>query len=148
MKKSDLPDLIVIDGGKGQLSSAKESLKRLGLSGKIAIIGIAKKLESIYFPNDKIPLFIDKKSPALKLIQTIRNEAHRFAINYHKKRRLKSTLSSTLTDIDGVGEKTAELLIKRIGSVRRIYEADFDVLSSIIGEKKSKVGFSWFDLCI
>ena len=93
-EKSDLPDLIVIDGGKGQLSSAKESLKRLGLSGKIAIIGIAKKLESIYFPNDKIPLFIDKKSPALKLIQTIRNEAHRFAINYHKKRRLKSTFQA------------------------------------------------------
>ena len=88
-EKGDIPDLIVIDGGKGQLSSAKESLKRLGLSGKIAIIGVAKKLESIYFPNDKIPLFIDKKSPSLKLIQTIRNEAHRFAINYHKKRRLK-----------------------------------------------------------
>ena len=130
--------MIVIDGGKGQLSSAKESLKRLGLSGKIAIIGIAKT-ESIYFPNDKIPLFIDKKSPALKLIQTIRNEAHRFAINYHKKRRPKSTLSSALTDIDGIGEKTAELLIKKIGSVRIIYEADFVVLSSIIGEKKARL---------
>ena len=138
-EKGDLPDLIVIDGGKGQLSSAKESLKRLGLSGKIAIIGIAKKLESIYFPNDKIPLFIDKKSPSLKLIQTIRNEAHRFAINYHKKRRLKSTLSSALTDIDGIGEKTAELLIKKIGSVRRIYETDLDILSSIIGEKKASL---------
>ncbi len=138
-EKGALPDLIVIDGGKGQLSSAKESLKRLGLFGKIAIIGIAKKLESIYFPNDKIPLFIDKKSPSLKLIQTIRNEAHRFAINYHKKRRLKSALSSALTDIDGIGEKTAELLIKKIGSVRRIYETDLDVLSSIIGEKKASL---------
>ena len=138
-EKGDLPNLIVIDGGKGQLSSAEESLKRLGLSGKIAIIGIAKKLESIYFPNDKIPLFIDKKSPSLKLIQTIRNEAHRFAINYHKKRRLKSTLSSALTDIDGIGEKTAELLIKKIGSVRRIYETDLDILSSIIGEKKASL---------
>ena len=138
-EKGDLPDLIVIDGGKGQLSSAKESLKRLGLSGKIAIIGVAKKLESIYFPNDKVPLFIDKKSPSLKLIQTIRNEAHRFAINYHKKRRLKSTLSSALTDIDGIGEKTAELLIKKIGSVRRIYETDLDILSSIIGEKKANL---------
>ena len=82
---------------------------------------------------------IDKKSPSLKLIQIIRNEAHRFAINYHKKRRLTSTLSSALTDIDGIGEKTAELLIKKIGSVRRIYETDLDILSSIIGEKKASL---------
>ena len=138
-EKRELPNLIVIDGGKGQLSSAIESLKRLGIFGRVAIIGIAKKLESIYFPNDKIPLYIDKKSPSLKLIQTIRNEAHRFAINYHKKRRLKTTLSSTLTDIDGIGDKTAELLLKKVGSVKRIYETELDVLSSLVGEKKASI---------
>ena len=115
-----LPQLIVIDGGKGQLSSALKSLDELGLRGKIAIIGIAKRLEEIYFPGDSIPLYLDKKSESLKIIQQLRNEAHRFGITFHRKQRSKGAINSELQSIDGIGEKTMEDLLKNFKSVKRI----------------------------
>ena len=115
-----IPQLIIVDGGKGQLSSAVKSLKKLKLDGKIAIIGIAKRLEEIYFPNDKTPLYLDKKSASLRLIQQLRNEAHRFGINHHRKKRIKKGFESSLDKIEGVGPKTIELLLKKYGSVKNL----------------------------
>ncbi|MFT6370868.1 MAG: excinuclease ABC subunit C, partial [Maribacter sp.] len=128
-----LPQLIVIDGGKGQLSSALKSLDMLGLRGKIAIIGIAKRLEEIYFPEDPIPLYLDKKSESLKIIQQLRNEAHRFGITLHRNKRSKSAISSELEGIVGVGEKTAKELLKRFKSVKRIKEATMENLKEVVG---------------
>lgn len=132
-----LPQLIVIDGGKGQLSSALKSLDLLGLRGKIAIIGIAKRLEEIYFPEDPIPLYLDKKSESLKIIQNARNEAHRFGITLHRNKRSKGALNSELVGIDGVGEKTAQQLLKQFKSVKRIKEASVESLSQIVGASKA-----------
>ncbi|SHI68307.1 Excinuclease ABC subunit C [Arenibacter nanhaiticus] len=134
----DLPQLIVIDGGKGQLSSAVKSLDDLGLRGKIAIIGIAKRLEEIYFPEDSIPLYLDKKSESLKIIQQLRNEAHRFGISFHRDKRSKAAINSELESIDGIGEKTVEDLLKYFKSVKRIKEASLENLISIVGRSKAK----------
>ncbi|WP_027065762.1 excinuclease ABC subunit UvrC [Maribacter sp. Hel_I_7] len=133
-----LPQLIVIDGGKGQLSSALKSLDLLGLRGKIAIVGIAKRLEEIYFPEDPIPLYLDKKSESLKIIQTARNEAHRFGITLHRNKRSKGAINSELESIDGVGEKTAQQLLKKFKSVKRIKEASVESLSQEVGVSKAK----------
>ncbi|MBT8186533.1 MAG: excinuclease ABC subunit UvrC [Croceitalea sp.] len=133
-----LPQLIVIDGGKGQLSSAIKSLDLLGLRGKIAIIGIAKRLEEIYFPKDPIPLYLDKKSETLKIIQQLRNEAHRFGITFHRNKRSKAAINSELEKIEGIGGKTAEQLLKKFKSVKRIREASIDTLAASIGIAKAK----------
>ena len=132
-----LPQLIVIDGGKGQLSSALKSIDLLGLRGKIAIIGIAKRLEEIYFPEDPIPLYLDKKSESLKIIQNARNEAHRFGITFHRNKRSKGAMNSELVGIEGVGEKTAQQLLKHYKSVKRIKEASIESLSQIVGSSKA-----------
>jgi len=139
-----LPQLIVIDGGKGQLSSALKSLDILGLRGKIAIVGIAKRLEEIYFPEDPIPLYLDKKSESLKIIQRLRNEAHRFGITFHRNKRSKAAINSELENIDGVGEKTASQLLKNFKSVKRIKEANLDSLTKVVGASKAKMVYEAF----
>ncbi len=144
-EETPLPQLIVIDGGKGQLSSALKSLDMLGLRGKIAIIGIAKRLEEIYFPEDSIPLYLDKKSESLKIIQQLRNEAHRFGITLHRNKRSKSAISSELEGIDGVGEKTAKELLKRFKSVKRIKEATIENLKEVVGDSKAKLIYGSFN---
>ena len=133
-----LPQLIVIDGGKGQLSAALKSLEHLGLRGKIAIIGIAKRLEEIYFPNDPIPLYLDKKSETLRIIQQLRNEAHRFGITHHRNKRSKEAIQSELENIEGVGEKTAQLLLKEFKSVKRIKEVSLEELIKVVGLAKAR----------
>lgn len=133
-----LPQLVVIDGGKGQLSSALKSLDVLGLRGKIAIIGIAKRLEEIYFPEDPIPLYLDKKSESLKIIQQLRNEAHRFGITFHRNKRSKAAINSELESIEGIGEKTASELLQHFKSVKRIKEASMEDLSKTVGMAKAK----------
>ncbi len=137
-EKLPLPDLIVIDGGKGQLNSAAKSLRSLDLIGKITIIGIAKKLEEIYKLNDPFPLHLDKRSTSLKLIQQLRNEAHRFAITFHRDLRSKNTFKSKLTSIDGVGEGTRKKLLRHFRSVKKIKEANLEELSSVVGNSRAK----------
>jgi excinuclease ABC subunit C len=133
-----LPQLIIIDGGKGQLSSALKSLEDLGLRGKIAIIGIAKRLEELFYPGDSVPLYLDKKSETLKTIQHLRNEAHRFGITFHRDKRSKSALNSTLEMIPGIGEKTMVMLLKHFKSVKRIKEASEKEISDVVGVSKAK----------
>jgi excinuclease ABC subunit C len=133
-----LPQLIVIDGGKGQLSAAVESLEQLGLIGKLAIIGIAKRLEEIYYPDDPVPLYLNKTSESLKLIQNLRNEAHRFGITHHRNLRSKAALGSSLTDIEGVGKATAQKLLAQFKSVKRLTEANEQEIAQVIGAKKAK----------
>jgi excinuclease ABC subunit C len=137
-EKESLPQLIIIDGGKGQLSSALKSLEDLGLRGKIAIIGIAKRLEELFYPDDPIPLYLDKKSETLKIIQQLRNEAHRFGITHHRDKRSKSALNSSVDSIPGIGEKTMITLISHFKSVKRIKEATESEISSVIGLSKAK----------
>jgi excinuclease ABC subunit C len=137
-EKLSLPQLIIVDGGKGQLSSAIKSLKKLNLKGKIAIIGIAKRLEEIFYPEDPVPLYLDKKSETLKVIQQLRNEAHRFGIKLHRNKRSKKALSSSLDDIKGVGPKTQIKLIKTFKSFINIKKASKDDLSMVIGVSKAK----------
>ncbi|MDE3743113.1 excinuclease ABC subunit UvrC [Maribacter polysaccharolyticus] len=139
-----LPQLIVIDGGKGQLSSALKSLDILGLRGKIAIIGIAKRLEEIYFPEDPIPLYLDKKSESLKIVQQLRNEAHRFGITFHRNKRSKAAINSELENIDGIGEKTASELLKKFKSVKRIKSASLENLATVVGVAKAKKIYETF----
>lgn len=134
-EQSEFPSLIIVDGGKGQLSSACEALKELGLYGKIPIVGIAKKLEEIYYPEDPLPLLISKKSPGLLLIQQIRDEAHRFAIEFHRLKRSKNTFVTALEEIPGVGKKTADKLLKHFKSVKKIKEASLEELTQLIGQK-------------
>ncbi|MGB5818567.1 MAG: excinuclease ABC subunit UvrC [Saonia sp.] len=143
-ENTSLPQLIVIDGGKGQLSSALKSLEILGLRGKIAIIGIAKRLEEIYFPEDPIPLYLDKKSESLKIIQQLRNEAHRFGITFHRNKRSKAAINSELESIDGIGEKTALELLQEFKSVKRIKEASIENLAKSIGMVKAKKVYETF----
>lgn len=138
-EKEELPQLIVVDGGKGQLSSAVEALKELGIYGKLAIVGIAKKLEEIYYPEDPIPLHIDKKSETLRVIQHMRDEAHRFGITHHRNRRDKGTLQTELTQINGIGDETARLLLAYFKSVKKVKEASLEELISIIGQKKAAI---------
>ena len=135
----ELPQLIVVDGGKGQLSSAVEALDEMGLRGKIAIVGIAKRLEEIYFPGDSIPLYIDKNSETLRVIQHLRDEAHRFGITHHRNRRSKSALVGELDGVKGIGPKTAEALLTHFKSVKRIREASLEQLIQVVGQSKASI---------
>ncbi|MBU2995693.1 excinuclease ABC subunit UvrC [Cellulophaga baltica] len=143
-EEQPLPQLIVIDGGKGQLSSALKSLDVLGLRGKIAIIGIAKRLEEIYFPGDSIPLYLDKKSETLKIIQQLRNEAHRFGITFHRQKRSIGAINSELENIEGIGQKTIEELLKKFKSVKRIKNESLENLASTIGMSRAKKIYETF----
>lgn len=134
-----LPQLIIVDGGKGQLSSGVKALERLDLRGKIAIIGIAKRLEELFYPGDKYPLYLDKKSETLKVIQQLRNEAHRFGITFHRDKRSKNALGTELEEIEGIGEKTAVNLLKEFRSVKNIRAASKKELVSIVGEAKATI---------
>jgi len=134
-EKKELPQLIVIDGGKGQLSSAVKSLKNLDLYGSLPVIGIAKRLEEIYFPNDSIPIYLDKNSSALKLIQRLRNEAHRFGISFHRSKRSKDLLQNQLEQIRGVGQRSAEKLLKKFGSLENIRSKSKTEIKEIVGNK-------------
>jgi excinuclease ABC subunit C len=133
----ELPQLVVIDGGKGQLSSGLKSLDLLGLRGKIAMIGIAKRLEEIYYPGDPIPMYLDKKSESLKIIQQLRNEAHRFGITHHRNKRSKSAINSDLSSINGIGEKTILTLLKKFKSIKRLKSATFEEIEQLIGKDKA-----------
>ena len=144
-EQSGLPDLIVIDGGKGQLSAACEALKELNLYGQVPIIGIAKRLEEIYFPEDSLPLYIDKKSESLKLIQRIRDEAHRFAITYHRDKRSRNSLISELENIEGIGKKTAAKLLKYFKGVKKIREAPIDDIVTVVGADKAQKVKEYFE---
>ncbi|MGB2231852.1 MAG: excinuclease ABC subunit UvrC [Flavobacteriaceae bacterium] len=139
-----LPQLIVIDGGKGQLSSALKSIDVLGLRGKIAIIGIAKRLEELYYPGDSAPLYLNKKSETLKVIQYLRNEAHRFGIEHHRNKRSKSATESDLNNIEGVGEQTLVKLIKEFKSVTRIKKLSLDELANVVGKSKANKIWSYY----
>jgi excinuclease ABC subunit C len=139
-----LPQLIVIDGGKGQLSSSLVALERLGLRGKIAIVGIAKRLEEIFFPGDSLPIYIDKRSESLKVVQHLRNEAHRFGITHHRNKRSKEFVQSELTGIVGIGPKTQEDLMLSFKTVSKIKAADMASLSSVVGPAKAKIVFDYF----
>ena len=139
-----LPQLIIIDGGKGQLSSALKALEKLNLRGKVAIVGIAKKLEEIFFPGDSLPIYLDKRSESLKVIQFMRNEAHRFGITHHRNKRSKTALVSELTQIEGVGPKTQEDLMKAFKTVSVIKEKTEEELTNIIGQAKAKLVYRYF----
>ena len=139
-----LPQLIVIDGGKGQLSAALKSLDELGLRGTIAILGIAKRLEELFYPNDPVPLYLDKKSETLKIIQQLRNEAHRFGIEHHRNRRSKSALQSELESIPGIGDKTLIQLLKFFKSAQRISFAKLDELEDVVGPSKALKIFNFY----
>lgn len=142
-EEKPLPKLVVIDGGKGQLSSAVEALQELGIYGKMPIIGIAKRLEEIYFPGDSYPIHIDKKSESLKLLQRIRDEAHRFAITFHRKVRSKNAFETQLTGIPGIGKNTAEKLLKHFKSVKKIKAANLEELSEVIGTSRAQSLIEW-----
>lgn len=144
-ENKSLPNLIVIDGGKGQLSSSVKSLKELGINKKVTIIGIAKRLEEIYFPNESTPLYIDKKSESLKLIQKLRDEAHRFSLRQYRNRRDNNFLDSELNKIDGIGEKTAISLIKEFKSVNNIKIKSIEELKSIVGQKRAKIVYDYYN---
>jgi excinuclease ABC subunit C len=144
-EKQPLPQLIIIDGGKGQLSSSVQALKDLGLYGKIAIIGIAKRLEEIYYPEDSLPLYINKKSESLKIIQHMRDEAHRFGITHHRNRRSKKTIVSRLTEIKGIGDETAAELLRVFKSVNRIKKTEVEDLAKVIGPAKASLVKNYFD---
>ncbi len=139
-----LPQLIIIDGGKGQLSSALKILDSLKLRGKIAIIGIAKRLEELFYPNDPIPLYLDKKSETLKIIQQLRNEAHRFGIEHHRNRRSKNALNTELETIPGIGEKTVVELLKQFKSASRVAKAKLDELESVVGVSRAEKIYSYY----
>ena len=135
----ELPQLIVVDGGKGQLSAAVEALDEIGLRGKIAVVGIAKRLEEIYFPGDSVPLYIDKNSETLRVVQQLRDEAHRFGITHHRNKRSKSALVGELDSIRGIGEKTAQTLLKHFKSVKRLREAGIEEIAAVVGPAKAKI---------
>lgn len=139
-----MPQLIVIDGGKGQLGAAVESLRKLNLMGKVAIIGIAKRLEEIYFPGDSLPLYLDKRSETLRIIQHIRDEAHRFGITHHRNKRSRETFKSELNEIKGISTLTADKLLLSLKSVKNIKEASFETLTEIIGKSKAELVFNYF----
>ncbi|WP_179318905.1 excinuclease ABC subunit UvrC [Winogradskyella helgolandensis] len=139
-----LPQLIIIDGGKGQLSSSLKSLNVLGLRGKIAIIGIAKRLEELFYPDDPIPLYLDKKSETLKIIQQLRNEAHRFGIEHHRNRRSKGALTTELENIAGVGEQTIVDLMKQFKTVKRIANAKLDELEAVVGVSRANKVYNYY----
>jgi excinuclease ABC subunit C len=138
-EKQPLPQLIIIDGGKGQLNAALKSLKKLNINNDIVIIGIAKRLEEIFSPGDSIPLYLDKNSPSLKLIQQIRNEAHRFGISFHRGKRNKSMLFIELERLKGIGKETIEKLLKHFGSIDNVSKAQLNELEKIVDRKKSSI---------
>ncbi|MBU2526567.1 MAG: excinuclease ABC subunit UvrC [Bacteroidetes bacterium] len=144
LENEPLPQLVVIDGGKGQLSAALKSLEKLELRGKISIIGIAKRLEEIYFPNDAVPLYLDKKSESLKVIQQLRNEAHRFGISFHRNKRSKAALQSELSLIPGVGTKTEWALLNHFRSAKRVAAATQEEIASVIGQAKAKLIYEFY----
>lgn len=144
-EEQPLPQLIIIDGGKGQLGAALESLEKLNLRGKIAIIGIAKRLEELFYPGDSLPLYLDKRSETLKIIQHLRNEAHRFGITHHRNRRSKSALTNELEEIPGIGEKTVQELIKVFKSVKRVKEQKEESLAEVVGKAKARVLSTYFN---
>ena len=143
-EEQPLPQLIIIDGGKGQLSSALKSLEKLELRGKIAIVGIAKRLEELFYPDDPIPLYLDKKSETLKIIQQLRNEAHRFGITFHRDKRSKEALESGLEAIPGIGEKTIVALLKKFKSTKRVERASFEELEQVVGATRAKKIVGYF----
>ncbi|WP_452220030.1 excinuclease ABC subunit UvrC [Lacinutrix salivirga] len=143
-EEQPLPQLIIIDGGKGQLSSSLKSLDALNLRGKIAIIGIAKRLEELFYPNDPIPLYLDKKSETLKIIQQLRNEAHRFGIEHHRNRRSKTALNTELETIPGIGEKTIVELLKKFKSAKRVAHAKLDELEAVVGVSRAEKIYNYY----
>jgi excinuclease ABC subunit C len=143
-EEQSLPQLIIIDGGKGQLSSALKSLDALNLRGKIAIIGIAKRLEELFYPNDPIPLYLDKKSETLKIIQQLRNEAHRFGIEHHRNKRSKTALNTELETISGIGEKTVVELLKHFKSAKRVANAKLDELEAVVGVSRAEKVYNYY----
>ncbi|MEI7978732.1 MAG: excinuclease ABC subunit UvrC [Bacteroidota bacterium] len=144
-EEQPLPNLIIIDGGKGQLSSAISSLQKLDLYGKIPVIGIAKRLEELFYPDDEFPLYLDKKSETLKIIQQLRDEAHRFGITHHRNRRSKNTFITELENIKGIGPETAKMLLKELKSVKKIQEASLELLINIIGSAKANLVKAYFE---
>lgn len=142
---SKIPQLIVIDGGKGQLSTAVNSLQKIGLYGKIAVIGIAERLEEIYFPEDPVPLYIDKNSETLKLIQQLRDEAHRFGLKFHRQKRSKAQVKSELDDIPGIGPATKKKLITHFKSIKRLKESRREEIEQVIGKSKTEALINWFE---
>jgi len=144
-EKTGMPQLIVIDGGKGQLSAACNSLQKLGLLGKVTIIGIAKRLEEIYYPGDPIPLYLDKRSETLRIIQQIRDEAHRFGITHHRKKRSKGTITTELNGIKGISDATAQKLLSEFRSVKKIKETSLEELEKIAGKAKAKLVYDYFN---
>lgn len=143
-EEQNLPQLIVIDGGKGQLGAALKALERLDLRGKVAIVGIAKRLEEIFFPGDSLPIYIDKRSESLKVIQQLRNEAHRFGITHHRDKRSKASLTSSVDEIPGIGDKNKEKLFKAFKTVKAIKEASIEELEKVLGKAKAKVVYEFF----
>jgi excinuclease ABC subunit C len=139
-----LPQLVIIDGGKGQLSAALEALEKLEIRGKFAIVGIAKRLEELFFPGDSLPLYLDKRSETLKVIQQLRNEAHRFGITHHRNRRSKGALTNELEQIEGIGQKTVEALIRQFKSVKRVKEQSLESMAAIVGNAKARVVYDYF----
>jgi excinuclease ABC subunit C len=144
-ENAELPQLIVIDGGKGQLSAAMESIKKLNLAQTIQVISIAERLEEIYYPNDDVPLHLSRKSETLRVIQHLRDEAHRFGITFHRNTRDKHTLQTELTNIAGIGEKTAQKLLIEIGSVEKIKKAAFHELEKVAGKSNAKKVFEFYN---
>ncbi len=143
-EEQQLPQLIIIDGGKGQLSSALKSLDALNLRGKIAIIGIAKRLEELFYPDDPVPLYLDKKSETLKIIQQLRNEAHRFGIEHHRNKRSKTALNTELETISGVGEKTVVELLRHFKSAKRVANAKLDELEAVVGVSRAEKVYNYY----
>jgi excinuclease ABC subunit C len=139
-----LPQLVIVDGGKGQLSAAMLSIYELGLQNKIQLIGIAKRLEELYFPGDSVPLHLDKKSETLKVIQQMRDEAHRFGITHHRKRREKGTIKTSLAEIEGIGPATSQALLRKFKSVKNIKLAGIEELEAVIGNSKAAIVFNHF----
>jgi excinuclease ABC subunit C len=138
------PQLVIIDGGKGQLSSAMKSIDKLGLREKVTVIGIAKKLEEIYFPGDSVPIYLDKNSISLKIIQHLRNEAHRFGINFHRDKRSSEMIKSDLDQIKGIGPKTKEILLKHFESIDKIKNASTEELENLVGSAKTFILSDYF----
>lgn len=143
-ENESLPQLLIVDGGKGQLSAGVKALEMLGLNGKIPIVGIAKRLEEIFFPGDSLPLYLDKKSESLKVIQHMRNEAHRFGIEHHRNKRSKGALQSELASIKGIGEKTITELLNIFKSVANISTQKEQDLAAVVGPSKAKIIFEYF----
>jgi excinuclease ABC subunit C len=140
----EMPQLIVIDGGKGQLGAAVNALTRLDLMGRVAVIGIAKRLEEIYFPGDPLPLYLDKRSESLRIIQQIRDEAHRFGITHHRNKRSRETFKTELSEIPGISDTTAEKLLRELRSVNQVKVATLEELEKVIGKSKAAKVFQFY----